>query len=336
MSITRRTLVRNLTALSSLPLVSGLNRRTLAAMRGGPAPKCPSATPTSNSIFVLFQGPWIIDQPDPNVATLRATTVGHLEAPWSSIHHCPVGLGNICSSSLGNFSDATLENPMALPLDLGPGEQWSIVPVSYSPPASNITKLFDGPYAADHFAYIKGSNMTVTQHSDDRTVTLPMPDAAYVGGYLNLCTVSGSTIAPLGSAQPASNYPYAVVIFEYQTKSGKVPALTLNPSGRSPINLSGTTANTHLVFRMIHSDQMTDRQHVHAAHESLRRRIGNWAGDGAILDLTLAVAPKGAITSTPGSNTANFDALEMGLTPSNDRGGTTYGDCCGGGIVLGG
>jgi hypothetical protein len=334
MSMTRRTLVRNLTALSALPLVSGLNRRTLAAVRRDSNPNCPSNAPTSNSIFVLFQGPWIIDQPDLNV--LRATTVGHLEAPWSSIHHCPVGLGNICSSSLDNFTDSTRGNHMALPLDLGPGEQWPITQsVSYIPPPGSITQLFDGPYAADPFVYIKGSNMTVMQQSDDRTVTLPMPDAAYVGGYLNSCTVSGSTIAPSGSAQPTSNYPYTVVIFEYRTKSGNAPALTLNPGGRPPILLSGGTPNTHLVFRMIHSDQMTDRQHVHAAHESLRRRIRNWAGDSAMLDLTLSIDPKAVITSTPGKYTANFDPYEMGLAPSTSKAGTSYGDCCGGGIVLG-
>jgi hypothetical protein len=351
MSITRRTLVRNLTTLSALPLVSGLDSPALAAMLRGSAATCASPTPTPNSIFVLFQGPWIIDQPDPSASTLRATTIGRLDALWPAIHHCPVGLGNICSSSLGNFSDG---NSMALPLELGLGELWSIVPSgSYTPPSTSITTLFDSPYnAKDPFVYIKDSNMTVTPHSHDRTVTLPIPDAAYVGGFLGKCKVSGDTIAvQSGGTQPAYNNPYAVHIFEYQTKSGTPPALTLNPEGRAPINLSGSTPNTHLVFRMIHSDQMTTRQHVRAAHDSLRRRIRNSAGDGAMLDLKLAFDP-GEITATQGSNTAYFDPLEMGLTPvlghagttGNESGrtsshvivGTSYGDCCGGGMVLGG
>jgi hypothetical protein len=298
-------------------------------------PAGPADTPTASSLFVLFEGPWIFDQPDTTSPNLRATTFGHLDAAWSASHHCPVGLGTPGSSNLNNIPDSS-NSQLALPLELSPGERWSIAAVpGYSPTKKLLTDVFDPPYKNDTFVYIKKSKMTVSPHDDDRVVTLPMPDAAYIGAYLEAVTVTSAYLANGGT--PTSN-PYFAVILEYQNIVTP-PALTLSPSGRTPI---GLTAGKHLVFRMIHGDNMTPGQHVRAAHETLRRRIGSWdphTGDGTELDLTTQFSGDGTkdFKVTPGKNTAGFYAAEMGIGPMEQgKGGTGYGDCCGGGCVLGG
>jgi hypothetical protein len=341
MSMTRRNLVRNLAALSALPLVAEIEGACHSSTTEKPlTPEVPAGNPISSSIFVLFEGPWIFDQPDIKSPTLRVTTFGHLDKPWSANHHCPVGLGTSGSSDLANIPFPTDLKPISLPMEFDAGEQWSITAATaetgYSPKQTLLTTIFDIPYKGDAFVYIKGSNMAVSPHSKDRVVTLPMPDAAYAGAYLQNVNITGTNIA---SGATAISNPYVTVILEYQNK-GTPPALILSPSGRPK---TGLTAGQHLVFRMIHNDIMTSAQHLHAAHETLMRRIGSWDsenGDGTGLDLTLKILPgSGGGTSgfmaTPGSNRAGFDPLEMGLDPLI-TGGTGYGDCCGGSIVFGG
>ena len=354
MSMTRRTLIRNLTALSALPLVSGLDGPAAFAVSGFGFQK-ETAAPDPNSIFVLFEGPWIIHQPDSSMKTIKASTFGHLDEPWpsqfGSVHSCPVGLGTCGEYSLSNPQDG---NSMQLPLELGVGGKWSVIAPGDSPGSTggystapkSLAGLFGGLYGEfsnklDPFVYITNSGMAVAQDHDDRTVTLPTPARVWIGGALTKYSVTGSNLTPASSSTkpPSRVTPYFVVFLEYQTDgNGNAPDLRLNPTGHAAIKLQGgNSRKTHLIFRMTHSDTMQLDQHVHAAHNSLRRRIGNWGGDGTGLDLTLTSSTT-PLPTTQGNNFDGFDVQEMGMMgsmPKGERAGPGYADCCGGGIILG-
>jgi hypothetical protein len=307
------------------------------------------AAPCSSSIFVLFEGPWIISQPNGNTG-LQATTFGKLDGMASSTHSCPVGMGSPGSYDLGTFTDTS---GMKLPLELGAGETWAItVDPKYSRTPTQMTTLFDVPYMQDPFVYAKGAKgaTVIDPNHDNRTVNLPIPDAVYVGGSLAKSTVGdpNKVLAPIGGNPPPAQM-YAVVILEYQTTNTTPPnPLVLTPQGRVPIDL---VAGNHVVFRMTHEDAMTAITHVTLALETLTNRIIYADPLNGTIPLQLTLTGSVTQYAGPGNNPDGFDLKEMGLMtppptplPTPPSGGIAVGitsaagfaDCCGGGVVIGG
>jgi hypothetical protein len=336
MPITRRMFLCNTAAMSALPTFTSLGG-ILATMTG-----CNHHRPDPNSFYVLFEGPWIIDWPDWTKPTVRALTFGLLDDHAESKHQCPVGLGITDSYSLGNAADV---NKMALPVMLGMGETWTILPRSGDtgapPKPGAFTDLFDSVYGPDSFLYVKNSGMKVkTPRDTDRIVTLPMPDAVYLGGGLKTCLVNDAThvLAPLSGGPPPSPVPYCVVIFRYEFR----PELVLTPDGRAQVDLR---AGQHLVFRMIHQDNMSDVDHVRASLATLSGRVRNET-DPLNLALSKEHPPISPLPPPyPGANPGGFDVYQMGLSTGTmspnpqpghlPRTGPSLADCCGGGVVLG-
>jgi len=343
MTVTRRTIIRNLAALSALPLAAEFGKGLAFAMGGSTPPTLPDPT----SIFVMFEGPWIIDQF--KTGTLRATSFDKTineGATGTASHLCAVGF----SESNGNLvypAGSTTASTLTLP---APGN-WVISPKSALQSQTNtLVELFDAQFNDPNnnvFAYIRKQNMTVNPWANDRTVLFPTPDKVYVGGRLVPGLLSGaqgvagitdnsSVLATSGSDSPM---PYVTVIFEYK---GPNPTSLSLSTGSTNISL---VSGQHFIFRMRHQHAnlptpSEDAQHIEDAFATLLQRVG---GTGNKSLPTLNVANGNYVEN---SYPDNFTDAEMGLGMApmsrlHPRSGRkpfydTYSNCCGGGIVLGG
>jgi hypothetical protein len=298
-----------------------------------PAPLLIQPDPTS--IFILFEGPWVIDQLSQGV--LRATTFYNLPMP-NMCHVCQVGFGD---------SEGNLANPIGIgqpPLTLNGGEKWCITtPIPLLSQWKQLSDVFDVPFNRetnnDVFVYVKNPDQTrcVNPHpGEDRVVIFPTPDNVYLAGRLNTGTVNATTLStleydPNGAQQPM---PHVTTICEYTKQSGGNLTLTLGGAAMVPI-----AEGKHFIFRMLHKGpQMSDADeaaHIQAAFAALWSRVDPIASSLSLADIQDA-------SHTRGSYTAGFGEVELGLAdppkPAHHGGmhpdDETPDNCGGGGFVL--
>lgn len=305
-----------------------------------PAQTASPAQPERTSIFILFEGPWIIYQL--GLGVLRAVTFKNLpKGSMGAKHICQVGFGH---------SSGNLDSPIGLKqptLTLNGGERWFITaPTPMLSQLNELADICDVPFNKtqdnDTFVYLRrqSNNITVNPQSHDRIVTLPTPDNVYFAGYLNSGKVSdpGGVLAldPNGKKDPR---PHVTVIFEYTQQSATTLTLSLGGAAIVPIK-----QGKHLIFRMLHLEDVCDQDedemdepmspaedadHIQNAFAALWSRF---VPNDPKVSLTLS-GVENTDTST-GKHTAGFGRSELGLKPPKELLSDTPDDCGGGGIVL--
>lgn len=258
----------------------------------------------STSSFVLFEGPWLFDQP--TAKTLRAITFGRLQAdPSVETYRCEVGLGAAASGVLINPFDPT-DDPLLLPI----GGSWRVRIPPYSP-APDLLTAFSVPFKSDPFVWVRNHSPKISPRAGDRFVEVPMPTAIYVGGRLSGATVI-DTSGLLASSEVSAK-PYVATIFEYAQQSGATgPSLTTQ-SDTGSIRLP---AMSHLVFRMgntvtINSkEDLTRTNSVKSSFDELASRITT-ADQSQPVKLNMLKD----CSCDLGTNTKGFDKAEMGIDP---------------------
>jgi len=296
MSVTRRSILRTLAALSAVQTVPGL-RSGLAFAASSPNP---------DSVFVAFEGPWIIDA-QAGEGKVRATTLGALS---NDIHFCEAGLVDTETHRLRHPSDASLP-----PLVLKSGAAWTVQAGTGKTATRNALAVFDDAFAREPFVYIRDKGMKLNPRAEDRLVTLPVPDRVYASQPLSHSTVvDPEHLVEYTAASPNPPQPHQIVVFEYRN----APLSLLPGTDSLPL-----TAGQRLVFRVEHSpDTVAESVHIQNAFTSLAARVG--AGSRT-LPLSLKVSddanPYHAATYQPGQ--ARLELVVVDLW-----------DCCGGGIVI--
>jgi hypothetical protein len=285
--------------------------------------------PNPTSIFVLFEGPWIIDQLSQGV--LRATTFKNLPVSkeMGMEHNCVVGFGD----SAGNLTSpiGTGQPDLMLP----GGATWCITtPVPLISQQKQIADLFDVPFNKPAYSNVfvyapnEDKSMCVTPCAgEDRVVLFPTPDNVYMAGPLLSGTVNDAEPSVLKyDPNGKSVMPFVTAIFEYTKQSGADLTLTMGGSAEVPL-----TEGKHLVFRMVHHDDgMTERQnrdHIADSFEALWSRVG-MTGSPSLSGITAV----GAVT---GNNIAGFSDYELGLKrPGTATRNYTPADCGGGNVII--
>jgi len=221
-------------------------------------------------------------------------------------------------------------------------------------PFKKTETQYPTPNAPDHFVRIKPST-ALTPKPGDRTVEIPMPDNAYVGGILQHATVTGDDLF----ASPSRLF--VSIIFEYV----KPTSLTLQPHNGTKFMINPAQ---HLIFRLQHMDMPGQAERTHIGdvfgqllgHFSQAPKVqlnfdsgcvslpiggdtacsDTWLGDNAdgFTNDELGIAPLGA-------KPAKTKALKQMSIMKNHRSMipehlqffiTTYPNCAGGIIVSGG
>jgi hypothetical protein len=273
------------------------------------------AHPSPQSIFVIFEGPWLIYQSDrvgnPLIAVSAGTTM--------STHSC----------GFQTWHDAKQLSEIAFP----GGVEWNISAFDYDP-STSFDKAFSDSYGrsrgGDKFVWVTGTGKSgaggpvVTGQSGDRTVVLPLPSHVYVGGFLKTAKVSGSSA---GVLKDDGVQPHVVTIFEYAPTVGKTVAVSLKMEDSGQIVTFMPDA--HLVFRMKHCGDCKDElQHVKDIFAFLTSHIS--LGQSSIqFDIS-------DTSYRSGSNTDGIGDLEMGLKFTHDCSRQdTFANCAGGGMIVG-
>jgi hypothetical protein len=306
MSITRRSLLHT---LGALPVAFSLNSAQAAGLQG-------RDTPSPKSIFVIFEGPWLIYQSDPIDKTLIALSAG-ITMPMHS-----------CGVQTWHQGEQLSEIPFFA------GAAWNISASHYNP-ATDFKTLFSDPYgrgrSGDKFVWVTGTGRDaagtpmVTGQPGDRTVVLPLPSRAYVGGLLKTAKASGTSP---GILKDDGVQPHVVTIFEYvpQDQVNKVEvSLKMGDPGRTIAFMP----DAHMVFRMSHSNSCGDEvKHVQETFQFLTSHIS--IGQSSIqLDIQ-------DTSYRSGSNTDGIGEAEMGLKFTHDCSRQdTFANCAGGGMIVG-
>lgn len=316
MSISRRSLLRSLAALPAASSLTGLGQEATHS-HANPCPSVPAS-----SIFVLFEGPWLIYQSDPSNKLLTALTVGKS----MPIHLCDVQ----------RYRDCAVKPLSGLPSNLPEATSWTLNPANSSS-AKDFTTAFANPFAYDQFPWVSKASLIdphspVIPNPDDRSVTLPLPTGIYVGGLLLYAQVKESVSGLL----EANNVPpHIVTIFEYAPLTGSTSPVSMSLNTGDPTKPVQFTAGDHLVFRMRHSQCFTtpvELKHVQATFQNL---VSHFKSRQSPLSLDIN-------TDTDyraGEHIAGIAESEMGLKhakpiarcPLQD----TYANCAGGGIIVG-
>jgi hypothetical protein len=336
--MTRRSLLRTAGYLSAHSF-TGLGTGSVFGLVTRPVRPEKSRAPTEKSNFVLFEGPWLFDQP--TTGMLRATTFGQLGTdPSDETHRCEVGLGAASSSVLINPLDPA-EEPLLLPIN----SNWTIAVSSYRPAADFLT-VFGTPFGRDPFVWIRNQDPKVKQRTGDRSVCLPLPTTIHVGGRLENAIVTDSSGLLAESATPPQ--PYVTTILEYAQQTGAIEFLLATKTTEGTIQLP---MMSHLIFRMEHkadasvNASKTDVDQIRVAFMELASRITTTPPAKPIELSALKDS-----SCDVGKNIDGFEQSEMGIDLIQTSAGTAkenfvagrrhmsyqeYANYSGGGIVVG-
>ena len=281
MSITRRSILRNigaLTAVQTLPAAAG---SLLIGCKSQPAPAAAVLAP--QMMRVIFEGPWIFSHAPGD----RTTLIARAEVIDPHISVCGKWVNGVLS-----------QTGIAQP---GPSGRWN---GTFSPAqaTSNFDVLKDA-YTAAKAVIMKSFSLDDKTYPTDFSISLPMPNKVFLGGGL----VEASIKDPNGLV-PAGAIPMTDTILHYDQNSGTTPfVLTIgDASNQFPVN-----ASDDLIFRIMHNnkkDCTPDSVHIPRTfgHQCLRLIDGNKKNPN--LSLTLPHA-----TFTPNQLPDGLTDLELGL-----------------------
>jgi hypothetical protein len=298
--------------------------------------------PNPTSVFVLFEGPWLIHHPA--AGKLCAITFGDLVVCGVEVpHQCSVGFGNATGQIVNPAGKSAPD------LLLMPGDPCLVKESGkFRSARKALSEVFDVPLNRpkynDVFVYLQDETSFPVRpdKKKDRIVTLPIPDNVYVAGRLLSGRMEASNKGmlrpdPKGVQLPM---PHVTTICEYTADSK--PNLELLIAGENPIEIP---PGKHLIFRMMHKSETKQSQsmkamkmsnaqeaaHIEAAFATLWTRVKP-TDASASLALTKVQHPMFRI----GHYTADFGPRELGfkkpkggggfdriITPA-DCGGTTF------------
>ncbi len=248
MPLTRRSILRNLGAISAARPLSAIGTALVLGCKEAPKP-APVVTPEPviSKIRIMLEGPWLFSHSEDT--RLVATSLG------DASHSCRYGLWDIPSNSI--------LKPETMPAST----KWEAASIEGSP---TFQKVYKPAALAAKSVYLdpeilKGA-IVIDRKPTDRVLSLPMPDQIQFAGRLLTATVTYKG-ATLGTA------PFVATILTYNRPGG--PATIPIKSGDTTI-ITATPAND-LVFQMYHSgaDPMTDVQHIEAAFANLMSQVQN-------------------------------------------------------------
>ena len=268
--------------------------------------------PSPHSIYVLFEGPWLIFESGPGYPTLTAVTLGDAldNASREFLHTCAVQTWH---------RDRQLSETQ-LPV----GEQWTIWARNYKQP-DTCGDVFDTAYKGQNFAWIP-TGCTSEVHVGDRSVVLPLPTCIHAAGILKNAQATGDILEGHGAR------PHVVTILEYAPDPKDGSKLSLSLHKGSCYEDYEFSPGAHLIFRLRHRGNVDELQHVSDAFEYLKGHLS----EASSINFEICTD-----TSYDPGDSSGFTDAELGLGMSRQmepRGlhNDTFANCCGGGIVLGG
>jgi len=338
MSLSRRSVLRNLGVLSAVPTLSSLNK--CFALQSGAS----GAGPGSDSVLVLFEGPWLVSD------VKSGEHKGDLMAlSLPDPHVCQMGLWDSTSKD----ANPPLVNPVDSKLECASLANDAVFTGTRITPhkMGSSTDVFDVTYhrpnplapPTDSFVYIRKKQVEPRKMPGDRVIYLPVPDATYVAGQIPHWTVNDTSSEKLVE-DPATARMYITVIFEYKATKASPTSISLTDGSGTHFEVKSTNTRKHLIFRLTPGVGMTgdDQAHVQAAFAALvQRAVPN-------APTSISVTP-GALSVVVGPNANGLSADELGIDPTDvipdalpPKPGTIaprnldFPSCQGGGMVISG
>jgi len=283
MSLTRRSVLRNLGALSAARPLYAIGTTLVLGCKEAPKPApAPPPTPVMSKIRIMLEGPWLFSHSENT--RLVATTLG------DASHSCRYGFWDNPSNSIlkpGTMSAST---------------KWEADSIEGSPTFQKVYK--PAALAAKSVFFdseiLKGS-IVINRKPTDRIISLPMPDQVQFAGRMSTATVTYKG-ATLGTA------PYVATILTYN-RPGSSPTIPIKSAGTTII--SANPAND-LVFQMYHNAAATpsDVQHINSAFADLISQVQNEHKKPYAVILTVKND-----CLDPSSDTAKTTDAELGIMP---------------------
>jgi hypothetical protein len=246
MTITRRSILRNLgalTAVRSLPVAAG---SLLIGCKSTPAP--PTAVLAPQMLRVIFEGPWVFSHPANDTTTLLARA----EVTNPHIASCGKWLNNALSI-----------NGIPQP---APSARWT---GTFTPPqATSDYAILKAAFAAAKAVLVPNFTIDDATYSTDFSIRLPMPNKVFLGGGL-----IDSSIADPNGLLPAGAIPSTDTILHYDQNAGATPFVLTIGGGSSPLPVN---ASDDLIFRILHNyktDCTPDSVHIPLAFDHQRMRL---------------------------------------------------------------
>jgi hypothetical protein len=246
MSLTRRSVLRNLGALSAVRPLSAIGSALVLGCKEAPkpAPAAPPA-PVTSTIRILFEGPWLFSRGKNN--TLNVTATGDPN--------------HVCNYGLWDNQGSKILKPATMPVAI----KWFAEPIPNSPSFNAVYRkaAIEAKTVFLEPEILKG-RIVIERRPNDRIVTLPMPDHIYFAGRLSTAKVTYKG-ADLGTA------PSVTTILEYD-RPGPSPTIAIK-NGDTPI-IDAIPAND-LVFQMYHKGMSTtpDVKHIEDAFKDLMSMV---------------------------------------------------------------
>jgi hypothetical protein len=317
MPITRRSLLQTLGALPAAWSFNAFAQEIEEKKTG-----CSVKKPSPTSIFVLFEGPWLIF-PSRDDGWLTAVTIG------TALDDDVAGFKHSCAVETW-FCNTRLSET-----ELPAGHQWTMTGAGFDDANSFgdvMTKAFDG--CKNNGAWISKQSPIATCHPGDRSVVLPVPTHIHIAGFLKNATVDGD-----GYLEKSGVNPHIVTILEY-VPTGNPLHTFLSLVRSNSCEGYKFTSGAHLIFRLQHSGEMDEVTHIKAAFAHLQGHVSS----GSHIAFNMK---SGSDTGYLTGDNYGFTPLEMGLDPKhcehvpvdklpNDcPRQNNFANCCGGGIIVG-
>jgi len=301
MALSRRSVLRNLGAISAVQTFAPLNHcfgSQSAISETGPSP---------DSVLVLFEGPWLISdvKTGPHKGDLMAICVG-------DPHACQMGLWNSTSKA----DNPPLLSPLDPELEAASLANDAVFRATRMPAKLNsCTTVFDKTFhqpnpdapPTDSFVYIRKKKLEPKKMAGDRVIYIPVPDSVHVAGQVPFWPVTDNTPEKLVE-NPSAARMYITVILEYKATKARPTALSFSDDSGSRFEVKSSHARRHLIFRLVpgSSTMANDADHIKAAFGDLVQRLLP-ATPNAI-----AVTP-GSLQVVIGPSAAGLSANELGI-----------------------
>lgn len=305
MSLSRRSVLRNLGALSAVQTLNPLSKCF------GLQSVISEIGPKPDSILVMFEGPWLIS----DVKSGRHK--GHLMALC-------VGDPHVCQMGLWDSTSKAENPPLVSPVDpqleavlLGDD---AVFTATRTPAKLNsCSEVFDetfrrpNPHAppTDSFVYIRKKKLTPKKLPGDRVIYIPVPDSVHVAGQIPYWSVNDTSREPLVE-KPDKARMYITVILEYKASKAHPTTLALTDGSGTHFEVKSSHKKKHLIFRLTPGTAHggDDSAHVKGAFDDLVKRLLPES------PTALSVVP-GSLKVVVGPSAAGLSPTELGIDPKD-------------------
>lgn len=305
MALSRRSVLRNLGAISAIQTLTPLNK--CFGFQSDPS----KSAPASDSVLVLFEGPWLLSdvKSGPHKGKLMALCVG-------DTHVCQMGLWDTTSTS----TNPPLKSPVDPELEAALLAENAVFHATRTPAKQNeCRKVFDAAFSepnrdappTDAFVYVRDKKLEPKKLPGDRIIYLPVPDAIHVSGQLPFWTVTESGKEPL-VYKPEIARMYISVILEYKASKEHATELSFSDASGTHFEVSSKHKRKELIFRLSprQATMGNDSMHVQQAFADLVKRLLPNAPD------SISVMP-GPLKVVVGPNPLGLSVDQLGIDPKD-------------------